>query len=74
MPGALSLLSEPKLLDRIRGQLRAKQYSIRTEQAYVDWLQRFICHGTRYPASWARPEVENFSRPAVRCRDAESSQ
>ena len=32
----------PKLLDQVRDQLRVKHYSIRTEQAYVDWIKRFI--------------------------------
>jgi hypothetical protein len=30
-----------KLLDRVRWHLRVKRYSIRTEQAYVDWIRRF---------------------------------
>lgn len=32
----------PKLLDQVRDKLRVKQHSIRTEQAYVDWIKRFI--------------------------------
>ena len=31
-----------KLLDRVRGHLRVKHYSIRTEASYVDWIRRFI--------------------------------
>lgn len=34
----------PKLLDLVRGKIRLKHYSIRTEQAYVDWIKRFILH------------------------------
>ncbi len=34
--------SEPKLLDQIRGRLRVKHNSIRTEQSYVDWVPRFV--------------------------------
>jgi len=30
-----------KLLDRVRWHLRVRRYSIRTEQAYVDWIRRF---------------------------------
>ena|SRR5438477_9608137 len=30
-----------KLLDRVRWHLRVKRYSIRTEQAYIDWIRRF---------------------------------
>ena len=28
---------KPKLLDQVRNVIRRKHYSIRTEQAYVDW-------------------------------------
>ncbi len=40
----------PKLLDQVRGKIRLKHYSIRTEQAYLDWIKRFIRHnGKRHP-------------------------
>nr|ART35896.1 B547 [uncultured bacterium] len=32
------------MLDQMRGNIRLKHYSIRTEQAYVDWIKRFIRH------------------------------
>ncbi|MHB1229287.1 MAG: phage integrase N-terminal SAM-like domain-containing protein [Halothiobacillus sp.] len=36
----------PKLLDQVRNKIRLKHYSIRTEQAYTDWIKRFILfHG-----------------------------
>jgi hypothetical protein len=35
-PSNAAVASSP-LLDRVRWLLRAKHYSIRTEQAYVDW-------------------------------------
>jgi len=39
-----------KLLDQVRDVLRLKHYSIRTEEAYVDWIKRFILfHGKRHP-------------------------
>ena len=31
-----------KLLDQIRDIIRLKQYSIRTEQAYVSWIKMFL--------------------------------
>ena len=41
----------PRLLDRVRDRIRVKHYSIRTEQAYVDWIRRFIhLHGKRHPS------------------------
>ena len=34
---------QPKrLLDQVRDVMRVKHYSIRTEQAYVDWIRRYI--------------------------------
>src|SRR6266404_3262111 len=31
---------KPKLLDQVRETIRRKHYSIRTEEAYVDWINR----------------------------------
>ena len=40
----------PRLLDQVRDRLRVKHYSIRTEQAYLGWIKRFILfHGKRHP-------------------------
>ena len=32
----------PKLLDQVRELLRIKHDALRTEEAYVDWIRRFI--------------------------------
>jgi site-specific recombinase XerD len=49
------------LLDRVRAAIRTRGYSIRTEQAYVDWIRRFILfHGKRHPEEMGKPEVEAF--------------
>ncbi len=51
----------PKLLDQVRDRLRVKHYSIRTEQAYVDWIKRFIWfQGKRHPKDMGAQEVEAF--------------
>jgi integron integrase len=50
-----------KLLDQVRGKIRLKHYSLRTEQAYTDWVKRFILHhGKRHPAEMGAAEVEQF--------------
>lgn len=55
------LPAQPKLLDQLRGQVRVKHYSIRTESAYVDWVRRFILfHGKRHPREMGALEVEAF--------------
>lgn len=51
----------PKLLDRVRDALRARHYSVRTEEAYVMWIRRFIFfHGKRHPSSMGGDEVNAF--------------
>jgi len=50
-----------KLLDQVRDVLRLKHYSIRTEQAYTDWIRRYILfHGKRHPKDMGAPEIEAF--------------
>ena len=51
----------PKLLERMRIHLRTRHYSIRTEEAYIDWERRFILfHGKRHPRDMGAVEVEAF--------------
>ena len=50
-----------KLLDQVRDAIHLKHYSIRTEQAYVDWVRRFILfHDKRHPAEMGAAEIEAF--------------
>ena len=51
----------PKLLDQVRNRIRCKHYSIRTEQAYVDWIKKFIFfHGKRHPLEMGEKEIGDF--------------
>lgn len=51
----------PKLLDRVRWHLRVKHYAIRTEQAYIDWIRRYILHhGKRHPSEMGEEEIAQF--------------
>lgn len=51
----------PRLLDRVRDRIRLKHYSIRTEQAYLDWVRRFVVfHGRRHPRELGHAHVEAF--------------
>lgn len=67
---------EPKLLDQLSGRLRVKHYSIRTEQAYFDWVRRFVLfHNKRHPRDLGPTEVEAFlTNLAVQKRVAASTQ
>jgi integron integrase len=60
-PSTAVVGSSPKLLDRVRWHLRVKHYSIRTEQAYVDWIRRFILfHHKRHPNEMGEREITEF--------------
>ena len=66
----------PKLLDRVRWHLRVKRYSIRTEQAYTDWIRRYILfHGKRHPKEMGENEIQAFlNHLAINRRVAASTQ
>lgn len=53
--------AKPRLLDRVRSQIRAKHYSYRTEVQYVDWIRRFILFSDkRHPSEMSGPDVARF--------------
>ena len=48
-------------LEEVRAAIRVRHYSIRTEQAYLDWTRRFILfHGKRHPREMGADEVRAF--------------
>ena len=50
-----------KLLDQVRDVIRNKHYSIRTEQAYVDWIRRYILfHKKCHPKEMGEKEISQF--------------
>jgi len=50
-----------KLLDQVREAICIKHYSYRTEQAYVDWIRRFILFNhKRHPLEMGEAEVYAF--------------
>ncbi len=52
---------QPRLLDRVRYAIRARHYSLRTEEAYVGWVRRFILyHGKRHPMEMGESEINAF--------------
>jgi len=51
----------PRLLDQVREVIRIKRYSIRTEEAYVQWIKRFILfHDKRHPRDMGPEEIRPF--------------
>jgi integron integrase len=48
-------------LQKVADAIRVRHYSIRTEQAYIDWTKRFILfHGKRHPEGMGGEEVAAF--------------
>jgi len=68
--------NKPRLLDRVRAAIRTKHYSIRTEEAYIQWIKRFILfHNKRHPAEMDDKEIGEFlSHLAVKGNVAASTQ
>jgi integrase len=63
-----------KLLDRVRDRVRTLHYSIRTEDAYTQWIKRFILfHGKRHPQEMGAPELEAFLTHLAVDRDVAAS-
>jgi integrase len=55
------VVRKPKLLEQVRNTLRVNHYSLRTEEAYLQWIRRFILfHGKRHPAEMGAPEIDAF--------------
>jgi len=52
---------EPRLLDRVREVIRFRHYSLRTEEAYLGWIRRFVrFHGNRHPEGLGTDDVRSF--------------
>lgn len=68
--------AQPKLLDSLRHAIRRRHYSIRTEDAYVDWTRRFILfHGKRHPRDLGPEDITAFlTHLAVKRQVAPSTQ
>jgi integron integrase len=48
-------------LEKISHLMRVQHYAIRTEQAYIDWIRRFILyHNKRHPEEMGEIEVSEF--------------
>jgi Phage integrase, N-terminal SAM-like domain len=53
--------SKPKLPDQVREAIRTRHFSLRTEEAYISWIKRFILfHGKRHPLNMGKEEITQF--------------
>ena len=61
MPTDSQKRKSPRLLDQVRELIRVRHQSIRTEQAYVQRIRRFILfHDRRHPLELGAGEVTAF--------------
>ena len=61
VPRVVVLAEDGDWVGRIEAALRVRHYSIRTEQAYVQWMRRFVAfHGGRRPEELGPGEVAAF--------------
>jgi integron integrase len=67
---------KPKLLDQVRHRCRVRHLALKTEQAYVNWVRRFVVfHHVRHPLEMGAKEVSAFlTHLAVEGRVAASTQ
>jgi integron integrase len=70
------MMAKPKLLDEVRNAMRLRHMSYRTEEAYVNWIRRFIFfHNRRHPKDMGANEIRAFlSHLAVHLHVAASTQ
>lgn len=54
-------MEKSRLMDEVRRVMRLNHYSLRTEQAYIQWIRRFIrFHRLRHPSELGEAEVTEF--------------
>jgi hypothetical protein len=58
---------KPKLLDQVRQLMRVRHYSLRTEEAYVGWIRRYILFlddaGKKSPGFSLMADASAIGRP-----------
>lgn len=66
---------QPRLLDQVRSAIRVRHYSIRTEEAYVQWIKRYILfHNKRHPLEMGSREINRFLSHLASRKVASSTQ
>ncbi len=67
-------MGKPKLLESIRSEIRRRNYSYRTEQAYIGWVVRYVrYHGTKHPNELGDRQVEKFLNHLANERNVSAS-
>ena len=67
-------LQSARILDQLRERICYRNYSLRTEEAYVYWAKAFIrFHDLRHPAEMGKAEIEAYLMWLVATRNVSSS-
>jgi integron integrase len=67
-------LRSTRLLDQVRECVRYAHYSLRTEEAYLHWVRRFIrFHGLRHPRELGAEEIKRFLKHLASDRQVSAS-
>ncbi|MFC1639577.1 integron integrase [Gemmatimonadota bacterium] len=62
------------LLAQVRREIRLRQYSLRTEKAYVQWVKQYVrFHDCRHPAGLGQEEATAFLSDLATRRDVSAS-
>lgn len=63
-----------RLLERVRARLQVQRYAARTQQAYCDWVRRYVLfHNCTHPADMGESEVAAFLSYLARERNVSAS-
>lgn len=63
-----------RLLERVRVRLKTRHYSERTEEAYCDWVRRFVLfHERRHPSTMGEQEIAAFLTDLATVRNVSAS-
>ena len=63
-----------RLLERVRAKLKTRHYSRRTEDAYCDWVRRFVLfHERRHPSTMGEQEIAAFLSDLATVRKVSAS-
>src|SRR4051812_17617239 len=64
----------PRLIVQVRNRIRFRHYSVRTEEAYVHWIRRYVVfHGRRHPRDLGADHITAFLSALANDRDVAPS-
>ncbi len=66
--------NSPRLLEQVKNAIQLRHYSIRTEQAYVHWIKKYIYfHNKKHPKDMGDVEITAFLSHLATARNVSAS-